>query len=263
MSTPDKDQLRVQVFRTGLVREGDPGIPSPDFVPNAIKQMFHHWISKALPTGLNPDDVKQALIVFGKDGRADVRVNDETRFDAAAGEQAALVDPSDVFVGQILDIWPDRVDPDLAWVGFVTAQGGRVVIGDFLRNRERVGVLLDRADEFHRSSSLSLAENLLAPAIEHLCSAAEQATMSLIQLDGWDDRRDHRRRREWLALEAEHGNVPAQFSQAFEALMGERNAARYAETSLRFDPARAEAIAEQVRAMIDYARTRRNVTSAP
>lgn len=250
------DEIRVQVLRSGTVREGDPNGADPTFIPNAIAQMFLHWIGPALPD-IPASDVTQALVVLGADGTADVRVNDDVLYVAAAGEAAALVDPRDVFVGQILDIWPDAVDPDLAWTGFASAQGGRIVVCDFRRNRERVRALIDRAAEFHRSAGLSLAEGMLAPAVEHLCSAAEQAVMTLIQLDGWNDGRQHRKRAEWLASEVLHGNVPASFADTFDVLLADRNPARYAESPLRIDADGAQTAAGQVRAMIDFARARR------
>jgi hypothetical protein len=186
-----------------------------------------------------------------------VRVNRDVQFIAAVGENANLVRPGDACAGAILDVWPDGVDPDLAWSGFTTAQGGRVVVFDFRRNRERVLVLLDRADQFHRSATLSLSEGLIAPAVEHLCSAAEQAVMTLIQLDGWNDRRNHQRRRSWLASEVEHGGAPASFSAAFDALLDDRNAARYGEAPVNLGAAGAAAVAGDVRALIDYAKARR------
>ncbi|MFG2106502.1 HEPN domain-containing protein [Micromonospora chersina] len=154
-------------------------------------------------------------------------------------------------------MYPDGVDPDLAWTGFCEAQGGRVVICEFRRNREEVLNLLGRADRFHRSALLSLNQGMLEPAVEHLCTAAELGVMTLTQLDGWNDKKHHKNRREWLKAEVTHGSTPASFAAAFEALMDDRNAARYGEAELVTDAAGATALADEVRRLIDYAKSRR------
>ncbi len=87
------------------------------------------------------------MIVLGADG-PQVRVNDDVRYVACAGPTADLVDPSEVFVGQIRDVWPDGVDPDAGWAGFTTADGGRVLVFDYRSSRQRVGALLERAAQF-------------------------------------------------------------------------------------------------------------------
>jgi hypothetical protein len=253
----DPAGIKATVVTAAMVREGDPEWQGDeDFLNNALRQLFHHWISPALPPGLTEGDVWQAVIVMGAHG-PQVRVNDDVRYVACAGRTADLLDPAGVFVGQIRDVWPDGVDPDAGWAGFTTADGGRVLVFDYRSSRQRVGVLLERAAQFARSAELALGEGLLAPGVEHLCSAAEQAVMTLIQLDGWNDRKSHTRRREWLADRAQAGQVAAPFSRTFDVLLANRNAARYAEQDLALDVHAAGVAAGVVRSMIEYARTRR------
>ncbi len=83
--------------------------------------------------------------------------------------------------------------------------------------------------------------------------------MTLIQLDGWNDRKSHTRRREWLADRAQAGRAPTPFSRTFDVLLADRNAARYAEQDLALDVHAARMAAEIVRSMIEYARTSRGV----
>ncbi|MFD6729552.1 hypothetical protein [Micromonospora aurantiaca (nom. illeg.)] len=256
MSNAGDSRVKAQLMQAGMVREGDPEGPDADFLPNFIEQIFHHWI-----TPLRPDvecqDVTRALVVFNSDNGVDVRVNVEAEFTAIVGEQAEIAPAENSFVGQIVDLYPEGVDPDLAWTGFCTAQGGRVAICDLRRNRDKVLGLLGRADSFHRSALLSLEQGMLEPAVEHLCTAAELGVMTLIQLDGWNDKKDHKNRRKWLDAEVTYGSTPASFATAFQALMDDRNAARYGEAELVTDAAGATVLADEVRRLIDYAKSRR------
>lgn len=83
---------------------------------------------------------------------ARVKVNDDARIWAIAGENAEIVDPGEPFVGQVADLLPAGVDPRLTWTGFVTAEGGRAVTLDFLPNVVRVAPLVGRAHQFLRSA---------------------------------------------------------------------------------------------------------------
>ncbi len=248
----ENGNLRAQVLRTGFAREGDPGLPDPTFVPNAITEMRRHWIDPALVSRTH-DEPRQALVIFRGDGSTEVRINDEVEYLALVGEDDKLVAPDGIFVGQVTSIWPAEVDPDLAWTGYATASGGRIVVCDFRRNRERVTTLLARANEYSRSAELSLANGLVAPALEDLHTAAELAVMVLIQLEGWDDRRNHKNRQTWLTQSVEFSGVPAAFGDAFTVLAAERNAARYNERPLAIGQPEVAGLRLTVGQMIHYA----------
>lgn len=241
----------------GHVREGDQDSGAdPDFVPNAIREMHRHWIRGAHP-GTPAEEVTQAIIVFATDDTFTVRINDNVTFQAVSGEDAIICDPGTVFVGQIVDIWPDDVDPDLAWAGFTSADGGRIVVVDYRRNRERTATLLARAAKFHQTAVLALGQGLHEPAVENAHSAAELAVMTLILLDGWNDKRNHRLRREWLTQEVASGSIPAEFAGAFDALATDRNAARYGEEQMKLDTDALGAALDDAQALIAYAAARR------
>ncbi|WP_416566274.1 HEPN domain-containing protein [Nocardia testacea] len=188
---------------------------------------------------------------------ARVTVNDDVHFWAIAGRNAEIVDPSEHVVGQITDLMPHSVDPRLTWTGFVTAEGGRGVIMDYLANVVRVATLVDRAHKFLRSAQATLETVGLEPAVEQLFSAAELSVMTLIQVAGWDDRRLHHRRKEWIAAHVAEGAMPAAFEKAFRTLYKNRNLARYGEGELTFDTTEALNIIDTVAAMVEFARSRR------
>lgn len=251
MTVPEDTQ--VQIITKGLIREGDQAL-DPDLAPNVIDQMFHHWIRPQL--GLEPSEVRQALVVF--DGStARVTVNDEAHFWAIAGDNAEIVDPSERFVGQITDLLPDGVNPHLKWTGFVTAQGGRAVTLDYLPNVTRVAPLIERAHQFLRSAKVTLENVGLETAVEQMFGAAELSVMTLIQIEGWNDKRDHSRRKKWIARQVVNGALPAAFEAAFRKLYENRNLARYNEGELTFDTTEALQLVDTVAAMVEFARSRR------
>lgn len=119
--TDDDEGVRVQVVVAGMFREGDPEAHDPDFFDNVIAQLHQHWIDPALANRQDsPETITQALIVLHPD-RPQVFLNDEVIYTAVAGTSARLVKPQDCFVGQITSLWPDAVNPDLAWSGYTTA----------------------------------------------------------------------------------------------------------------------------------------------
>jgi hypothetical protein len=106
-----EDQLlRVQVVTTGFFREGDPDAHDPDFVSNVIGELHRVWIdAEVVSRGDSaPAEVAQALIVMPLAEGDDVEVylNDEVDFVAIAGEDAQVVDPAGVYVGQVRNLWP-------------------------------------------------------------------------------------------------------------------------------------------------------------
>lgn len=228
----------------GMFREDDPAL-EPGLVANAIAEMRQHWVTPELARRGDPDSahkVDQALIEFAPNGQVTVRLDDEADFVVIAGAAATVAEPADVFVGQITELWPDGVDPDAGWTGYVTAQGGRVLVCDFRRNRDSVRPLLNRSAEFLQSAELSLRHGLIAPAVEHLNTAAELAVIVLIRLGGDKVGRDHAKRRVWIQRESEQSDVPAAFAEAVRKLGAVRNEARYAETSGSMSAGEARAV---------------------
>lgn len=253
----DEDGIRAQVVVAGMFREGDPEAHDLGFFGNALGQLHEHWLDAALAErGVAPGTVDQALVVFGAEGPK-VLLGDEVAYTAVAGPEARLARPQDCFVGHITSIWPDGVDPDVAWNGYATAQGGRVLVFDFRKNRDRVVALLDRARQFGRSCGISREAGLLAPAVEHLNTSAELAVMALIQLEGWDDKRRHDKRRQWLRDSCRYGSTPAEFADAFDRLAAERNPARYAEGPQSLASDDLATLEEVVGRLVDYAAARR------
>jgi hypothetical protein len=253
--------VRVQVVKTGFFREGDPDTHDPALVANVIGELHRIWIDAAVAARgqAGPAAVDQALIVMPlDDGDVVVRLNEEADFVAVAGEEAGVVDPATVFVGQITSLWPTDVHPDAAWSGFVTAQEGRVVVFDFRRNREAVGALVERARQFWRSAQLNLShEDQLPPAVEDLHAAAELAILVMALLEGWQQPKNrgqrHRDRHAWLEGQVRYGDTPAEYLTSFSRLTEERNVARYAERPLAIDKDEATRLLSVVDRMIETA----------
>lgn len=249
------DGIPIQIITKGLIREGDPSF-DPTLLPNAIDQYFLHWITPHLGGDVDKESITKALIVLdGSD--AHVSVNDDVRFWAIAGEQDEIVDPTDRFVGQITSLLPDGVDPRLRWMGFATAIGGRALPLDLVGNIDRVVPLLGRAHDFLRSAKMCLDSDLLAPSVEQMFSAAELSVMTLIQLDGWDDKRDHKKRNAWMKSQANDRKVPESFADIYSTLYSNRNRARYGEDELTFGVPDAREYVGTVGHMIEFARSRR------
>lgn len=253
--------VRVQVVKTGFFREGDPDAHDPTFVPTVIRELHRIWIDAAVAARgeYAPVAVDQALIVLPlDDGDVEVRLNEEADFVAVAGEEAGVVDPATAFVGQITSLWPTDVHPDAAWSGFVTAQEGRVVVFDFRRNREAVGVLTERARLFWRSAQLNLGhEDQLPPAVEDLHAAAELAILVMALIEGWRQPTNrgqrHRERHAWLEGQVRYGDTPDEYLTSFRRLTEERNVARYAERPLAIDRKEAAHLLTVVERMIQAA----------
>lgn len=238
-----------------MFREGEEGL-DPDLVPNAILELRRYFVSPELMRrgdAMPSTAVAQALVEFLPDGQKVVRLGDEADFVAVAGTAGNVVAPIDAFVGQITDLWPDGINPNAGWTGYVTAQGGRILICDFRRNRESVQPLLRRSVEFLQAGELALSHGLLAPAIEHFNTAAELATIVLIRLSAQKVGRDHNRRREWLQRESDFSDVPPAFAKVVHQLGAARNAARYAEDAVALSAVEAEGIQTVVLALVQYA----------
>jgi HEPN domain-containing protein len=250
--------VRAELIVTGMFREGDPSL-DPELVPNAVRDLRKHFVEPELrERGGNehPDGIRQALVEFLPDGQVRVLLDEEADFVALAGPAAKVLSPSDVFVGQIAEVWPDGINPNAGWTGYVTAQGGRVLVCDFRRDLESIRPLLERSEEFLRSAELSLDGGLVAPAIEHLNTSAELAVIVLIRLGAEKVGRDHRRRRQWLQRESDLSDVPQAFANAVHRLASARNPARYAEGSLAVALSDARVLRDEVRAFVTYVATR-------
>lgn len=248
-----EQDIEVQVFRRGIAREGDERI-NPMFVPNAIDQLFQHWITPQLGAFVPRASVYQALVVLDGD-EAEVFINEDAPFWAVAGEVPTICDPRDAFIGQIISLLPQRLEPTQRWMGFATAIDGRCVSLDLDDSLARVDELLGKAQADLKFARLGLEQDLLASAVEPLYAAAELSVMTMIFYAGWNDRRRHERRLEWLQGQIEAGEVPAAFGTAFAALYKNRNPARYVEDSLQLTLAEAQEHADTVGLMIDYARS--------
>lgn len=241
-----------------MFREGDPSL-DPSLVPNAVRELRKHFVEPELRRrGLDQhaDEVSQALIELMADGQTKVLLDDEADFVALVSAAATVVSPSNVFVGQITQLWPDGVAPDAGWTGYVTAHAGRIFACDFRRNRESVRPLLERSEEFLRAAELALAGGLVAPAIEHLNTSAELAVIVLIRLEADKVGRDHTKRRQWLERESELSDVARMFADAVRQLAVARNRARYAEGPLSVGLFDARALRDDVRAFLAYATSR-------
>ncbi len=250
--------VKAELIVTGMFREGDPSL-DPELVPNAVRELRKHFVEPKLRErggDEHPDGVRQALVEFLPDGQVRVLLDEEADFVALAGPAAKVVSPSDVFVGQITEVWPDGINPNAGWTGYVTAQGGRVLVCDFRRDLESIRPLLERSEEFLRSAELSLNGGLVAPAIEHLNTSAELAVIVLIRLGAEKVDRDHRRRRQWLQRESDLSDVPQAFANAVHRLASARNAARYAEGSLAVALFDARVLRDEVRAFVTYVASR-------
>jgi len=247
---------KAEMIVAGMLREGDPEL-EPSLVDNAVAELRRHFVEPELrargESGADPTAIDQSLIVLGPDGESTVFLDHEADFVAIAGVAAEVVRPEDVFVGQITALWPDGVDPDAAWTGYVTARQGRVLVCDFRRDRQSVRPLLARADEFIEAADLALTNDLLAPAIEHLNTAAELAVIVLIRLGAHKVGRDHAARRKWLRLEANVSGVPEKFATAVTRLGVTRNPARYADAPIELDGVAAAELEIILRDLVAYA----------
>jgi HEPN domain-containing protein len=246
--------VKAQMIVAGIFREGDREL-DPELVRNAIAELRKHFVSPELARrGDNTpaEAVDQALVEFTPDGQTTVRLRDEADFIALAGTAGKVAVPSDVFVGQITELWPDGIDPNAGWTGYVTAQEGRVLVCDFRRNRESVRPLLDRSTEFLQAAELALSHGLIAPAVEHLNTAAELAVIVLMRLGAEKVGHDHAKRRQWLQRECELSDVPPAFAEAVSQLGTARNAARYAEGPVTLSASEARAIRHVVGGLVEY-----------
>jgi hypothetical protein len=258
----DDQLLRVQVVTTGFFREGDPDAHDPAFVSHVIGELHRVWIDAEVTSRGDsaPAEVAQALIVMplAEGDDVEVHLNEEVDFVAIAGEDAEVVDPAAVYVGQVTNLWPTNVHPDAAWSCFVTAQAGRIVVFDFRRNRDAVGAVIERARQFWRSAQLNLGhEDQLPPAVEDLHAAAELAILVMALLGGWRQPKNqgqrHRGRHEWLKGQVRYGDTPAEYLTSFDRLAEERNVARYAERPMAIDQDEAQQLLATVQRMIEEA----------
>lgn len=149
--------VKAQIAVAGMFREGDPELDE-DFVQNSIEGLFSSFVLPELGRreDLNHAIPERALIVLPPNSPPVVRLGAEAAFTAVAGAGADLVDPSEVFVGQITDVWPDAVDPDAGWSGWVTAEGGRVLVCGRFGSDGGVGVRPGRGPWRCQTSAMSM-----------------------------------------------------------------------------------------------------------
>ena len=250
------DDMQLRVFRKGMMRQGDPQFP-PGMVEKAAEEHFRIAITPQLGEGYDLTNVQQALIEIGTETPR-VRINDDATWWAICGEEGFIAPPQDRFIGLIVDIFPDRIHPLTKWMGFTRSNDGSLIVAlDLVGNVERTLPLLDRAHQFHKSANLSLDAGLPAPAAAALFSAAEQATMSLISIVGFEDNRQHNKRVKWLRDAANAHEVPTQFSVAFKMLDRFRNTARYEATPLGISLDELRELSATTGQLIEFARSQR------
>ncbi|OCH81475.1 hypothetical protein A9310_17480 [Gordonia sp. UCD-TK1] len=258
MSVVTEADTRVQVLRKGIVREGDEFV-DPVFVPNAIDNLFKHWITPQLGAFVPRSSIYQALVLLDRE-HPKVLINHDAPFWAVAGEPPIICDPRDAFIGQIITLLPQTLEPTERWLGFATAIEGRCVSMDLADSLDRVDALLGKARSDLEVVLFAIDRGLVASAIELLFAAAELSVMTLIYYAQWDDQKLHHRRERWLRDQIAAGQLPAEFGTTFRALYRERNPARYVEGQLQLTQPEVEQHARTVRQMIDYARVIRPAT---
>lgn len=227
-----------------------------------FEDVFSLWIDPELASrGLagRRETVRHAVVIFPVGQQPIVRLNNEVGLVAtarAAGpiEAGQAVMRSDITA--ILDMVPENVDPDAAWVAYA-AIGDEVIISfDFRYNRARAQSVLPRAREFAALAELALKQGHLAVAVENAYAAAELAVTAQMRLVALQPRHDHTLKRRWFANWTRLGNSPAEHGRTLARLAAAHHSARYADGALRMRRAQVTTALGAVREMVDYVAAR-------
>jgi hypothetical protein len=241
---------------------------TPDFGDAVVEQMFTNWVEPELVRRGLPVDrsqVRSVLVELSPLDGAVVRLNEEARFIGRAVARRAIEAGEAVTaddIGEIDDFWPDELDGNSGWLGYVVVGDSAVLKFDFRYNKVETQELLELATEFC-SAARATADAAPRPALDNLYSAAELAIQAMIRAGAQtvEPNKGHQTRGTWLEIEVQHGNVPQGFHDAYQRLRRERRNARYGEAEASVTAVDLDALIEIVDSMITHGRMRAGLGS--
>lgn len=230
---PDALHFLIRSSEVGPLDHAAPGgspspqpPPDPQFAATVLDEIYRLWLEPELRArGLAADRqaIAKAVVVMPPGGQPEVRVNDEASWVATLRAKRAIergeeLTTDDVDFDDIGELWPENVDVNAAWTGFVTVAGRLLIAFDFRRNRGTAHATLGRARQELDEARRILSAGRFRGTIEHLYKAADLAVIAELFLhddrppEDPDDRR--RRFRGWAQL----GNAPRSHSHGFDRL---------------------------------------------
>lgn len=238
--------------------------PGREFGANVLESVFVTWIEPELARRGQPPDrgsVWAAVVELPPDGGSKTTVNDEAKVSAKAITSAAIAPGTPLTADNIESLetfQPADVGAESGWIVYVVFAGAAYLAFDLRYNKNRIGELLDLAEEYAATAQVFYT-TALRPAIDNLYSAAE-LTVQAQMLAESQTTTFHRVRAIWLRDAVELANVPAINNQVLDRLRDERAAARYADRPVQMTATDVAEALRTVTQMIDFARERTGVT---
>jgi HEPN domain-containing protein len=254
VGSDDSQSIRLATYGRAMTtsQAGDSGT---DFGPNVIQQVFELWVLPEVQRRgltLTRADINKVVVEMAPSEPVRVLINDEAAIVSAVRAKRAI-EPGEAVtlddIDEIADLKPHDIDENSGWICFLRWGGAEYVAFDFVYNRARAKVLLERARSFLRSADRD-GEAELAVALDNAHSAAElsvQAYMLCMQ----EEPRRRRERREWLAKWAELKNAPQEHDDMLWNLADLRDQARYGDEAPTLKPGRFAKIIKTVASMIE------------
>jgi hypothetical protein len=240
----------------------DPNREEPDKQGSSLlQQFFELWLRPELETrGLDrkPEEIDRSLAIFKPGQRPKVLIDAEVQMIVRGratraievGEQVTEAD-----LEAIEGLVPHDIDPNAGWIGFVRFKNVYTLAFDFRLRKGKARKMVDLAEEFLAAAQLAVANNLKAPTVDLLFSAAELAAVAQMTVLPAKPPKAHDRRKAWFESWVEHGNAPSEHGKALADLAKARPPARYGQGSVAPMPdADLDWLVNQVTDMVDHAR---------
>jgi hypothetical protein len=247
----------------------DPNREEPDKQGSTLlQQFFELWLRPELEArgaDRKPEEIDRSLVIFKPGQRPKVLIEAEAQMIVRGratraievGEQVTEAD-----LEAIESLVPHDIDPNAGWIGFVRFKNVYTLAFDFRQRKGKAQKMVDLAEEFLAAARLAVANDLKAPMVDLLFSAAELAAVAQMTVLPAKPPKAHDRRKEWFESWVELGNAPSDHGKALADLAQARPPARYGQGSVPpLSNADLDRLVNQVADMVEYAK--KEITNRP
>jgi hypothetical protein len=232
-----------------------------------LQQYFELWLRPELETRAldrKPEEIDRSPVIFKPGQRPKVLIGDEAQM-IVRGQSTRAIEVGEQVTEADLEaiegLVPHDIDPNAGWIGFVRFKNVYTIAFDFRQRKGKAQKMVELAEEFLAAARLAVANNLKAPTVDLLFSAAELAAVAQLTVSPHKPPKAHDTRKEWFETWVERGNAPSDHGKALADLAKARPPARYGQGSVPpLSDADLDRLVDQVTDMVEYVK---EITNQP